>query len=587
MERKTISVDISSKIYNTDQIANAGVMWEHNATTLVFNIDKNYVGDYKYYIEYRSLFGTKVRTEYLELDAETNTITYDVPVTMSSLKGVECYFNIVSIDSDGNTVQVIKPRKFCLQFDYSPDTDNSLAKVNDFSINSLLEAIRLGTFKGEKGDKGDKGDKGNKGEKGDTGEITEDYATKTFANAIKNKVSGNPIIVDDVSTVTHPLEIKTNPNTKVCVRGKNLIPFTNNKYNEGYLAGNTYEINGVNFTVNNDGSVTAKGTATDDAVFPVMVWPSASTGTHTVTLSGSPVGASANTYCLRLSKGTGATQIYEEYGEGITVRSVNLSGCLIHIVVVSGNTVDATFYPMLEFGNTASEFVPPCTAYSATADENGVVNGLVSLSPYMCVFTNTNAEVECTYNSDIVKTIEKTQVAVENQIELVKEDIKNLNYRLINTLTLESDSQLAVFTEDKDGKLLKNLNLSKIFILFTGSFVNTTPSQPFCVLFNNGSVYQMYKTFSVNANTFYGFWFESERIIALADREIYKSVYPATLLQNFNANTGMAQGLSANNSEVYSDLSVTSISSLEKVSFGSFNGNNLMKSGSTVYLFGV
>ena len=147
METKIISIDISPEITET-QTENAGVMWEHNATTLVFNIHKAYMGDYRYYLEYRSLLGTKVRTEYLEPDLETNTVTYNIPVTMSSLKGVECYFNIVSIDGDGNTVQVIKPHKFCLQFDYSPDTDNSLAKVNDFSINALLEAIRLGTFKG-------------------------------------------------------------------------------------------------------------------------------------------------------------------------------------------------------------------------------------------------------------------------------------------------------------------------------------------------------------------------------------------------------------------------------------------------------
>ncbi len=167
MERKIISIDISPETQGAEQNENAGVMWEHNATTLVFNIAPEYIGDYRYYIEYRSLLGTKVRTEYLELNTENNTVAYNVPVTMSSLKGVECHFNIVLIDEDGNTTQVIKPHKFCLQFDYSPDTDNSLAKVNDFSINALLEAIRLNTFKGEKGDKGDKGDEGDKGEQGD------------------------------------------------------------------------------------------------------------------------------------------------------------------------------------------------------------------------------------------------------------------------------------------------------------------------------------------------------------------------------------------------------------------------------------
>ena len=154
MGKKIISIDITPDIQGEIN-ENAGVMWEHNATTLKFNIVPDYIGDYRYYIEQSSLMGTKVRTDYLTLDTETNTITYDIPVTMTCLKGVECYFNIISIDGDGNTVQVVKPRKFCLTFEYSPDTDNSIARENDFSINALLEAIRLGTFKGDKGEKGE------------------------------------------------------------------------------------------------------------------------------------------------------------------------------------------------------------------------------------------------------------------------------------------------------------------------------------------------------------------------------------------------------------------------------------------------
>lgn len=174
MENKIIYIDVSPE---TDEeiTENAGVMWEHNATSIVFNIDPAYAGDYRYYLEYRSIIGTKVRTEYLDLDTETNTVTYNIPVTMTSLRGVECYFNIVEIDGDGQTVKVIKSRKFCLQFDYSPDTDNSLAKVNDFSINALLEAIRLGIFKGEKGD---------------SGEIAnvDSEMSDTSENAVQNKV---------------------------------------------------------------------------------------------------------------------------------------------------------------------------------------------------------------------------------------------------------------------------------------------------------------------------------------------------------------------------------------------------------------
>ncbi len=191
MKRKIISVDISPDANDVIYEGNAGVMWEHNATEIVFNIDERYIGDYKYYIEYRSILGTKVRTEYLTLDTSANTITYAVPVSMSSLRGVECYFNIITVDADGNTVQVIKPRNFYLEFDYSPDTDNSIAKANDFSINALLEAIHNGTFKGDKGDRGEKGEKGDKGDKGDAGETPP--VDQSYSDESTNAQSGKAV----------------------------------------------------------------------------------------------------------------------------------------------------------------------------------------------------------------------------------------------------------------------------------------------------------------------------------------------------------------------------------------------------------
>ena len=407
METKIISIDISPESTETPT-ENAGVMWEHNATQLVFNIDNAYISDYRYYLEYRSLLGTKVRTEYLELNTETKTVTYNIPITMSSLKVVECYFNIVSIDGDGNTVQVIKPHKFCLQFDYSPDTDNSLAKVNDFSVNALLEAIRLGTFKGDKGEKGDTGVKGDKGDKGDTGEVTFDYANNNFANAVKNTVSDKSIVIDDFSPISHTLDIKTTANETVYLRGKNLIPFNNKAYYGGrYKAGQTYEKSGVNFTINDDGSVYVKGTATESFSFPLFSCGTFSTGVHTVTLSGSPDGASSTTYFLRLRNANASSANYEDYGNGKVIENTSVTGSTIAIIVINGATIDAAFYPMLEFGETASDFVAPCESYSVIADGNGVVSGLTPFATSMSIFTETDTTVDCTYNQDTIKVIEE------------------------------------------------------------------------------------------------------------------------------------------------------------------------------------
>lgn len=187
MERKVIEIAISPETLEEEISENAGVMWEHNATKIIFSISREYIGDYRYYIEYRSLIGTADRTYNLTLNESDNTVTFDIPVEMSSLMSVECYFNIVRVNGAGETVQVIKPKKFCLDFSPSYDTDNTLAKINGFTVNKLLEAIRNNTFKGEKGDKGDRG------EKGDTYSITDNDRT-IIAIRMQQEIFGLPFV---------------------------------------------------------------------------------------------------------------------------------------------------------------------------------------------------------------------------------------------------------------------------------------------------------------------------------------------------------------------------------------------------------
>lgn len=391
MENKIISIDINPD-NNTEYSDNAGVMWEHNATILKFNIDAAFVGDYRYYIEYRSLMGTKVRTEYLELNTEDNTVTYTIPVTMSSLKGVECWFNIVSIDDDGNTQQVIKSAKFCLSFDYSPDTDNQLCKVNDFSINALLEAIRLGTFKGDKGDKGDtgeKGDKGDKGDRGDDGEVTEKYVNKTFANALKAVLNGEVLVADDVSPVQHELNIKLTSDSvedfstvNATRTGKNLIPYP--------YKSKSQTLNGVTFTVNDDGSIYAVGTATAQAALQLA---NIDLGDRTVSAI-SAEKASVNGYTIN-------KRLF-----------YNADLKLLSLVIAKGDTVDEALYPQVEVGNEATEY-EPYNSQTVTANADGTVDGVLSLSPNMTIFTDASEiNIECEYNRDTNKVIENLVDAI-------------------------------------------------------------------------------------------------------------------------------------------------------------------------------
>lgn len=246
-------------------------------------------------------------------------------------------------------------------------------------------------------------------------------AMNNVANAIKQTASGNSILIDDASPIKHTLDVKTTANETVYVRGKNLIPFNNKAYYNGrYAAGQTYVINGVSFTINDDGSVYAKGTATGTITFTLFSAGSFETGVHTVTLSGSPNGSSATTYSLRLRNAEATSGVYSDYGNGVTVNNTSITKATVAIIIINGATIDATFYPMLEFGTTASEFISPEETQSATADEHGIVSG-IELRKITSIFTETSAEIECTYNKD-------TEKAIKDYVDTVIGGIENGSY---------------------------------------------------------------------------------------------------------------------------------------------------------------
>ena len=54
----------------------------------------------------------------------------------------------------------MKPKNVILYFNTLADADGALLSDYDFSVNTMLENIKNGVFKGEKGDKGDNGKDG-------------------------------------------------------------------------------------------------------------------------------------------------------------------------------------------------------------------------------------------------------------------------------------------------------------------------------------------------------------------------------------------------------------------------------------------
>ena len=176
------------------------------------------------------------------------------------------------------------------------------------------------------------------------------------------------------------------------------------------VAAKSQTINGVTFTVNADGSVTANGTATKATFIglgSLVLIPD-----EKYRLSGSPAGSGFDTYLLYIHNNTTGADIYDT-GEGkvFTGKEGDLG---VTIAVYAGNTVNnLIFRPMVVYGEESGGFEPyNGTGYIPTAD--GTVPGITSLSPSMTILTDTEGViVECEYNRDTNKVIEKVTNAIK------------------------------------------------------------------------------------------------------------------------------------------------------------------------------
>lgn len=130
--------------------------------------------------------------------------------------------------------------------------------------------------------------------------------------------------------------------------GANLIPYTPR----------TVTHNGITYTVNADGSVTANGTATGRSFFFIRNNSLLSKGTYT--LSGCPSGGTGSTYCLyAVLDNTDYSTIKGDMGNGSSFTLNEDRYLAIHINISNGFTArNLTFKPMLNRGSTALPFSP-------------------------------------------------------------------------------------------------------------------------------------------------------------------------------------------------------------------------------------
>lgn len=202
---------------------------------------------------------------------------------------------------------------------------------------------------------------------------------------IKNLKIGIPTdepAIEDLTTVS------------VTAQGKNILPFP-------YVNASEWQSGGITYTVNNDGSVHAKGTTTGTSVFRLA--------TDGVDLKD---GVSYVVSCGHLTR-----KIYVTYNDGsgqsdsywgnlnnaaplvwkkeYKLKSVNIQ------YLSAGSYIDEVIYPQIEVGEVATEYEPYVEPFTVSANADETVKGLMSISPSMTLMTDTaDVTIDLAYNAD-------------------------------------------------------------------------------------------------------------------------------------------------------------------------------------------
>ena len=171
-----------------------------------------------------------------------------------------------------------------------------------------------------------------------------------------------------------PIEGTTGP-VNITRAGKNLLP----------NSGTSRTTNGITFTVNSDGSVTANGTATANAFLWVLGNSASSPADYYVpgelTLTGCPSGGSLSTYRLILQERVPNGIAHSDNGEGVTfTMAEDTTQCTVGIVIYNGYTANnLTFWPMVRLASETDATYEPFVArdeYEITIpSEAGTVYG--------------------------------------------------------------------------------------------------------------------------------------------------------------------------------------------------------------------
>lgn len=301
----------------------------------------------------------------------------------------------------------------------------------------------------------------------------------TDALKIHGKKIGSVVRIDDAFDAEYA---KVSCTASVKKYGRNLLPYP--------YTDTTKTANGITFTDNGDGSVTANGTATADTGFMCQNFLNVSLPKGNYTASGTPSGDSLTYYINFAFKHNGATAYdSSDYGNGLHFSLPDGADKIyIFIRVKSGNTLhNVIFRPQLELGNvgTSYEAYKPFATY--TPDASGKVD--IPLYSDTTTLMADGAIITANYTRNTTDVISKIE--------------ENSNpYKLIETITLTEATKIIERSREPNGTAY---SFAKVLITVDTPKTDTAAQQNIRLYINDGTLdyyayYQSLTTYAKRAH---------------------------------------------------------------------------------------
>lgn len=253
------------------------------------------------------------------------------------------------------------------------------------------------------------------------------YSTAVVTDELAAETSGNDLIIlNDAGNYEIP-ELKVRSNTA------NIVEVVSSNKNILAINGITTTINGVEFTINSDGTITLNGEATDYIEYDLngLIYSGANTemlflikNNMDYVISGLTNNVSLSLYS---NDGTDKTLIGNYENEGIyTTNTYKVTQATLNIE--SGSTFDnVVIAPQVEINKTATEFIKHEETRAKGILENNecIIYSLVSYLDKTIIMIDN--EVECNIQYYRYKYINEKLVEIQVQEDEIKSTISEIN----------------------------------------------------------------------------------------------------------------------------------------------------------------